>query len=93
MFTPSRLTLARKRRGLTLVDLSTAVQVSARSLSAYENGRQAPGPAVLRRLAAAVDLPVEFLQSNDIDEIPIDAVSFRAPSKLTAGQRDAARSA
>lgn len=93
MFTPSRLALARKRRGMTLVDLSAATRVSVRSLSAYENGRQAPGPAVLRRLAGAVDLPVEFLQAADVAEIPVDAVSFRAPSKLTAGQRDAARSA
>src|SRR2546430_5985489 len=38
-------------------------------------------------------MPVEFLQAGDVDEIPIDAISFRAPSKLTAGQRDTARSA
>jgi Zn-dependent peptidase ImmA (M78 family)/DNA-binding XRE family transcriptional regulator len=93
MFTPSRLSLARKRRGMTLVELSVATGVSVRSLSAYENGRQRPTPAVLGRLAAAVDLPVQFLAAGDVDEIPVDAISFRAPSKLTAGQRDAARSA
>jgi len=75
------------------VELSAATEVSVRSLSAYENGRQAPSPAVLGRLAAVLDMPVEFLQAGDVDEIPIDAISFRAPSKLTAGQRDTARSA
>jgi Zn-dependent peptidase ImmA (M78 family)/DNA-binding XRE family transcriptional regulator len=93
MLTPSRLTLARKRRGLTLVELSAATDVSVRSLSAYENGRQAPSQGVLRRLAGILDMPVEFLRAGDVDEIPIDAISFRAPSKLTAGQRDTARSA
>ena len=91
--TPSRLTLARKRRGLTLVQLASAIEVSVRSLSAYENGRQQPNQATLQRLAAALDLPVEFLLAGDIDEIPVDAISFRALSKLTAGQRDTARSA
>ncbi|HET8660590.1 MAG TPA: XRE family transcriptional regulator [Micromonosporaceae bacterium] len=91
--TPSRLTLARKRRGLTLVQLAAAVDVSARSLSAYENGRQEPGPDTLGRLAAALDVPVEFLTAGDVDEIPVDAISFRALSKLTAGQRDTARGA
>jgi Zn-dependent peptidase ImmA (M78 family) len=93
VLTPSRLTLARKRRGLTLVQLATAIGVSVRSLSAYENGGQRPNRDTLQRLAAELDVPVEFLQAGDIDEIPVDAISFRALSKLTAGQRDAARSA
>jgi Zn-dependent peptidase ImmA (M78 family)/DNA-binding XRE family transcriptional regulator len=91
--TPSRLMLARKRRGLTLVQLAAAVRLSARSLSAYENGRQEPSPDTLRRVAAALDVPAKFLTASDVDEIPLDAVSFRALSKLTAGQRDAALAA
>lgn len=91
--TPSRLTLARKRRGLTLVQLAAAVGVSVRSLSAYENGRQQPGTDTLRRLVATLELPAGFLTAGDVNEIPIDAISFRAPSKLTAGQRDIARAA
>ena len=91
--TPSRLTLARKRRGMTLVQLATAVGVSVRSLSAYENGGQRPSQDTLGRLAAELDVPAGFLGAGDVDEIPVDAISFRALSKLTAGQRDAARSA
>jgi Zn-dependent peptidase ImmA (M78 family)/DNA-binding XRE family transcriptional regulator len=93
MLTPSRLTLARKRRGLTLVQLAAATGVSVRSLSGYENGRQEPGQDIQRRLAGVLDVPVGFLQAGDVDEIPVDAISFRAISKLTAGQRDTARSA
>lgn len=91
--TPSRLTLARKRRGMTLVQLAAATDLSVRSLSSYENGRQRPTRDVLARLAASLDVPVEFLRAGDVDEIPIDAISFRALSKLTAGQRDMARAA
>ncbi|HZO66211.1 MAG TPA: XRE family transcriptional regulator [Kribbellaceae bacterium] len=91
--TPSRLALARKRRGLTLVQLAAMVGLSVRSLSGYENGRQAPGPNALQRLAETLDVPVGFLTAGDLDEIPVDAISFRALSKLTAGQRDTARGA
>jgi Zn-dependent peptidase ImmA (M78 family)/DNA-binding XRE family transcriptional regulator len=93
VLTPSRLALARKRRGLTLVQLAGAAGVSARSLSSYENGRQQPSPAVLHRLGAALSVPAEFLRAGDVDEIPVGAISFRALSKLTAGQRDMARAA
>ena len=93
MLTPSRLVLARKRRGLTLGQLAAAAQVSVRNVSAYEKGHQQPNPGVLGRLGMALQLPVEFLTACDLDEIPVDAISFRALSKLTAGQRDTARAA
>ena len=73
--------------------MAAATGLSARSVSGYENGRQVPGPATLQRLAGAVDLPVGFLAAGDVDEIPVGAISFRALSKLTAGQRDTARGA
>src|SRR5437667_281387 len=52
-----------------------------------------PSRDTLGRLVAALDVPVDFLTAGDVDEIPVDAISFRAISKLTAGQRDTARSA
>lgn len=91
--TPSRLALARKRRGMTLVRLAAAAGVSTRSLSAYESGRQQPSAPTVRALARALAVPVAFLQAAEIEEIPPGAASFRALSKLTAAQRDAACSA
>jgi Zn-dependent peptidase ImmA (M78 family)/DNA-binding XRE family transcriptional regulator len=91
--TPSRLALARKRRGLTMVRLAADAGVTTRSLSAYESGRQRPGPRTVRALAGALGLPVAFLEAPEIDEIPPDAASFRALSKMTASQRDRASSA
>jgi len=91
--TPSRLALARKRRGMTLVRLATEAGITTRSLSAYESGRQQPTPATLSALAAALAIPAAFLQPPEIDDMPPDAASFRAISKMTASQRDSACSA
>ena len=93
MLNPSRLAVARKRRGLTLTRLADLTDVSTRSLSAYENGHQAPSEETLLVLAHTLGVAVAFLGAPDIDEIPLDAVSFRALSKMTARQRDSALSA
>ena len=90
MVNASRLAVARKRRGLTLTGLADATGISSRSLSAYEKGDQQPSEASLEQLADALRVSAGFLRADDIDEIPVDAVSFRALSKMTARQRDSA---
>ena len=87
-FTPSRLATARRRRGLTKRALAERAGISARSLTDYEKGTQNPGPLTLLRVAEALEFPVEFLTGPDLDEPALDAVSFRALSRLTARQRD-----
>lgn len=89
-FTPSRLSLARRRRGITKKELAEAADVSTRSLSEYESGNQAPTHRTLERLSAALDFPQEFFCGDDLDELPLDAASFRALSRLSARQRDQA---
>ena len=93
MLNPSRLAVARKRRGLTLTGLAKLTDVSTRSLSAFENGHKRPSEETLLRLAGTLDVAPAFLTADDIEEIPVDAVSFRALSKMTARQRDTALSA
>jgi Zn-dependent peptidase ImmA (M78 family)/transcriptional regulator with XRE-family HTH domain len=90
MFTPSRLTLARKSRGLSLVQFSAAAGLSTRILSDYENGHKEPSPETLQRLAEALEFPRSFFSESDLEELPAEAVSFRAASKLTARKRDIA---
>lgn len=95
-YTPSRLRLARKRRGMTLVRLEQVTGISARTLSLYENGRddkQKMTLAMLATIAKALDSSVAFLTAEEIEDLPVEAVSFRAASKLTAGQRDMALAA
>jgi len=93
VLTPSRLAIARKRRGLTLTRLAELTGLSTHSLSVYENGHQAPSEETLVVLAGALGITQAFLAGPDVEEIPPDAVSFRALSKMTARQRDRALSA
>ncbi|MEU6113796.1 XRE family transcriptional regulator [Streptomyces sp. NPDC047117] len=93
MLTSSRLILARKRRRMTLSRLSQESGVSVRSLTAFENGHKEPSTETLDLLASALSLPVSFFRASEVEEIEVDALSFRALSKMTALDRDAARSA
>ncbi|MEV0144943.1 MULTISPECIES: XRE family transcriptional regulator [unclassified Nonomuraea] len=93
MFTASRLVLARKRRRMTLAKLSKASNVSVRSLTAFENGHKAPSGETLEALANALELPVSFFGGVDLNEIPVGEASFRALTKMSALDRDAALSA
>lgn len=61
MFTPSRLTLARSRRGLTAAELARKSGVPARAISEYERGMRSPRPSTTESLAAALGFPAAFL--------------------------------
>ncbi|MEO8222870.1 MAG: XRE family transcriptional regulator [Specibacter sp.] len=89
-FISARLTHARRRRGLTITALSTLGGVSTKSISDYENGKKDPSTETLVRLAHALHVPIEHFARPSIEEVPADAVSFRAPSKMTARNRDMA---
>ncbi|MFF9509783.1 helix-turn-helix domain-containing protein [Streptomyces sp. NPDC014724] len=93
MVTPSRITLARKRRGLTLAELSKRAGVSLQSLSNYETGRTSPRPPTIRRLAAALDFPEPFFSGVEVDELPAEGISWRARTKTPPRVLDSARAA
>lgn len=90
IFNPSRLTWARRRRGLTKTKLAASVGVELRSVSAYENGEFAPETDKLSRIARALRFPEAFFFGDDLEEPAFDTASFRSLSKMTAGQRDTA---
>lgn len=90
LFNPSRLTLARKRRGLTMTKLAAQVGLELRSISAYEKGEFKPEPERLAAVAKVLRFPEAFFFGDDLDEPTPDVASFRSLSKMTAGQRDTA---
>lgn len=90
MFTPERLVLARKRRRMTLAELARRSGISAQSITAFENHRKAPARETLSSLASALRYPVTFFEAPPLVEVKLDAVSFRAPSKMSAMERDSA---
>jgi Zn-dependent peptidase ImmA (M78 family)/DNA-binding XRE family transcriptional regulator len=93
MFTPSRLTLARNRRGFTKKKLAELIDVTTRSVSAFEAGDLDPESGTVGRIARALDFPASFFEAEDLGEMSVDAVSFRSLSKLEAAQRHAALAA
>lgn len=93
MFTPSRLVLARTRRGLTKKRVAELVGVSVRIINAYEAGDKTPSLLTVTRLADALDFPAAFFEAPDLEIIPDEAASFRSLSKMTAAQRRAAQGA
>lgn len=89
-FNPKRLTLARRRRGLTKTKLAEMLGVEVRSITAYESDEFRPDKERLYQLAEKLRFPVQFFAGDDLEEISPDIVSFRSMSKMTAGQRDSA---
>lgn len=65
MLTPSRLTLARTRRGLTAAELARKSGVSARAIGEYERGQRKPKPATIESLAGALAFPAAFLTAPE----------------------------
>jgi Zn-dependent peptidase ImmA (M78 family)/DNA-binding XRE family transcriptional regulator len=86
---PSRLTLARKLRGLTLAELGRMTDLSPQTINRWEKDHQEPTPECLDRLAETLRLPVEFFMQPEVSPIPVEAVSFRALSKTPAFRREA----
>src|ERR1700676_1899382 len=92
MFNPTRLSVARKRRGLTKSDLARKIGVDLSSVTAYESGEYPPRSDTTEQIARALEFPLEFFEGNDLDVPQSDTASFRALSKMTATQRDIALS-
>ena len=92
-FNSSRLTLARKRRGLKKKELAELVGVETRSITAYEAGEYAPDDSRLDRMVQLLGFPRDFFFEDDLDEVPYEAVAFRSVKRMTAAQRDRALAA
>jgi Zn-dependent peptidase ImmA (M78 family)/DNA-binding XRE family transcriptional regulator len=91
-FAPSRLALARQRRGMTLVSLASEIGITAQSRSNAENGRQNPSAATIEKIATALSFPVEFFNAPDLEELQDVQLSFRARSKTSNKAKAAVRS-
>jgi Zn-dependent peptidase ImmA (M78 family) len=88
--TPSRLGLARQRRGLTITTLARTVHVDPKTVTRWESGDSTPTPDSLARIAEQLDFPVEFFSASDVEELADESVSFRALSKTSAAKRNTA---
>src|SRR5215813_11943714 len=89
-FNPSRLTFARRRRGITKTRLADRLGVDLRSITGYESGEFNPDESNFQRIAQVLRFPKSFFQGDDLEEPLPDTASFRAMSKMTAGKRNMA---
>lgn len=92
-FAPSRLDLARRRRGFTKKQLAIDAGISTRALTAYERQEHTPERETVASLAEALAFPLSFFYAADINEPAVESVSFRSKSSMTARQRDQATGA
>lgn len=90
MFNPTRLTLARKRRGHTKGILAKDIDVDLRAIYAYETGEYPPAPDTFVKIQSALGFPEDFFYGDDLEEPSPDSASFRALTKMSAAQRDMA---
>ena len=82
-----RLKLARKKAGYSLRGLAEALdkEVSAQAIGKYERGEMMPSSGVLLRLTKLLDVSVEYLLSDQVEEL--EAVEFRKLSGTSARDR------
>jgi Zn-dependent peptidase ImmA (M78 family) len=90
MFNPSRLTLARERRGLTKRMLAEQTGLTVRSVSNFENKLEfSPSDETLAQLAHVLRFPVAFFLGDDLDQPTGETASFRAMRSMTAARQHA----
>lgn len=90
MFNPKRLTLARRRRGLTKTKLAEEAKLTLRSVSAFEAGDLVPSRETLDELARILKFPIMFFSAPTLVMPSPKVASFRSLSSMTARQRDSA---
>ena len=77
-FDPAALVRLRRARGLTQDALGELVGLSRPALIAYEKGQRTPGPTILHRLAAALDVDVLKLTSATLRSATMTDLRARA---------------
>lgn len=92
-FNPSRLELARKRRGFSKALLSERSGLSLRTLGYYDSSEVTPSDEALETLSEVLKFPNSFFFGPTLSEIEIDRASFRSLSSMTASLRDSALAA
>ncbi|MDZ4762466.1 MAG: ImmA/IrrE family metallo-endopeptidase [Alphaproteobacteria bacterium] len=94
MFNPSRLVLARKRRGLTQIRLAELASITRLTVHRYESGEVEPPRESVEALARQLSFPAKFFFApKSIDEPNPISASFRGMAAMTAAERDAALAA
>ncbi len=91
VFYGKRLTLAREYAGLHRKTLAEELELSAQSITYYEEGKRIPPPEIVRRMAFRLDFAETFFSAGPIELPNEQVVSFRSRYSLKAAHRGKAR--
>lgn len=82
-----RLKLARKKAGYSLRDLEDVLEkkVTAQAVGKYERGEMMPSSDVLSAMAKVLGVSLEYLLSEQVEEL--ESVEFRKLARTSAGAR------
>jgi len=70
----AKIRVARKEAGFSQQDLSDAIGVSDKAISAYEVGRSTPPIKVLERISSATEKPMGYFINVSDDETTMDQI-------------------
>lgn len=84
--------IARHRRMLSGKGLAEASGLTPVTISKVENGHQ-PDDATVKKLAGALDYPIDYFYLDDSETLEPTAVSFRSLKKMSARERNASLAA
>lgn len=90
MFSPSRLTLARQKRGMSKKELAGLLGLTPQSITNFESEvvKEEPSENTLLNIARILEFPVSFFSKKKVEPIDLESASFRALTKMSASQRD-----
>jgi Zn-dependent peptidase ImmA (M78 family)/DNA-binding XRE family transcriptional regulator len=92
-FEPSRLIVARRRRGLTQNEIAEQLGLSKQLISFFESGQREPTDAHVQQLAFLLRFPVGFFSGHQLELTTKEIPSFRSLRSMTSRVRDTALSA
>lgn len=89
---PSRITVARLRHGLTKAELAAILDIAPATLSRWENEGPPPShtESLLKQLEATLKFPADYFVAPEIEVPALDSTLFRAGSRATQRQKSAA---
>lgn len=93
IFSPARLSLARRRRKLTKKALAELLDVDQKTIIRYEHGDVEPPMSSMEALSSVLSFPQSFFYGPELDEPMAEAASFRSLSSMSVRDRDAALAA
>jgi Zn-dependent peptidase ImmA (M78 family)/plasmid maintenance system antidote protein VapI len=86
-FNPQRLEIARRRRGLSIIEFARLIGVTTRQVTNYENGASEPSASTWESIVATLGFAKEFYFRPSLLDLRDENATFRSLRRTTATQR------